>query len=348
MKKLLMTLLAAATVFAGSAYAKSSKHDSDSKKERREKREKQREKHEKRRDDRDDKRSSDKPDKGWVAIDKIDWTKAEKLHTTAGKNDVLLMKVDHVFDGHQAKCYLVRVDLSPSMMFTATPRDKDWGKPMPADEKNPKGVTIYTLRQKTLDFMESVAKRKLPSGKRAKPILAFNTSPWGPWPAPKHLYAAPNGYTVSDGEVVKDSGGRGALFIVYKDGSVDVRSGIPADKANDVWIAHNGFQLVLKDGNNVVSNWNKDDVHPRMGLGITADKKTLYLLAIDGRSKGWSDGATPNDMAVLLKSVGVTDAVNFDGGGSTSLFTWDHSQPTAINKVSGRPTALNICIYESK
>lgn len=57
--------------------------------------------------------------------------------------------------------------------------------------------------------------------------------------------------------------------------------------------------------------------NPRTALGISKDKKTLYLVAVDGRSH--SIGATHSEMTSLLLEYGVYDAIHLDGGGSTSI-----------------------------
>ncbi|WOX13238.1 phosphodiester glycosidase family protein [Streptomyces sp. N50] len=57
---------------------------------------------------------------------------------------------------------------------------------------------------------------------------------------------------------------------------------------------------------------------PRTAAGVTADG-TLLLVAIDGRAKGVSAGATPTEAGRLLLSLGAVDALNLDGGGSTTV-----------------------------
>lgn len=58
--------------------------------------------------------------------------------------------------------------------------------------------------------------------------------------------------------------------------------------------------------------------HPRTVAGIKADG-TILLVTIDGRKPGYSVGANFKESAQLLKSLGAVDAVNLDGGGSTTM-----------------------------
>lgn len=57
---------------------------------------------------------------------------------------------------------------------------------------------------------------------------------------------------------------------------------------------------------------------PRTALGVRADG-SFILYSVDGRQAGYSAGATLADVALRLKELGCVEAVNFDGGGSTTL-----------------------------
>lgn len=59
--------------------------------------------------------------------------------------------------------------------------------------------------------------------------------------------------------------------------------------------------------------------NPRTSAGITQDGKFLILVCVDGRQPGWSDGATIYDMSLWQQSFGAYNAMNFDGGGSTTM-----------------------------
>lgn len=74
--------------------------------------------------------------------------------------------------------------------------------------------------------------------------------------------------------------------------------------------------------------------HPRTAAGVTADGMTLILAVIDGRQPEWSVGVTLQELADVLIAAGAYDAVNLDGGGSTSLYFVD----AAGNVVTNRPS----------
>jgi phosphodiester glycosidase len=57
---------------------------------------------------------------------------------------------------------------------------------------------------------------------------------------------------------------------------------------------------------------------PRTLAGVRADG-TLLLVTVDGRAPGWSAGMTLAEAGRLMRSLGVRDALNLDGGGSSSM-----------------------------
>ena len=57
---------------------------------------------------------------------------------------------------------------------------------------------------------------------------------------------------------------------------------------------------------------------PRTLAGVRADGRVL-LVTVDGRRPGWSAGVTLPEAARLMRSLGARDALNLDGGGSTTM-----------------------------
>jgi len=62
--------------------------------------------------------------------------------------------------------------------------------------------------------------------------------------------------------------------------------------------------------------------NPRTLAGVTADG-TLLFVTVDGRQPGWSVGASFEESALIMQSLGATEAVNLDGGGSTAMAIGD-------------------------
>jgi hypothetical protein len=61
-----------------------------------------------------------------------------------------------------------------------------------------------------------------------------------------------------------------------------------------------------------------DARHPRTAVGVRADGR-LILVAVDGRQPELSVGMTIAELASLLLELGAVEAVNMDGGGSTTM-----------------------------
>lgn len=69
---------------------------------------------------------------------------------------------------------------------------------------------------------------------------------------------------------------------------------------------------------------------PRTALGYNAD--TLFLVVADGRQPKYSTGLTLHELASILIELGATEAINLDGGSSSTFVVED----TVINKPSGQ------------
>ncbi|GIU83072.1 MAG: phosphodiester glycosidase family protein [Acidobacteria bacterium] len=59
--------------------------------------------------------------------------------------------------------------------------------------------------------------------------------------------------------------------------------------------------------------------HPRTAIAKLKDGKIL-MITVDGRQPGYSVGMTLQELAEFLLEMGATDAINLDGGGSTTMF----------------------------
>jgi hypothetical protein len=89
----------------------------------------------------------------------------------------------------------------------------------------------------------------------------------------------------------------------------------------NVWDAIGGFPVLVADGQSVVgtcATWFCISRNPRTGVGVTADGKILMVVA-DGRQAKWSVGISLPQLAGIFRQFGATFALNFDGGGSTTM-----------------------------
>ncbi len=249
------------------------------------------------------------------------------------------------------KAFVMKVDLqTPGLKFTGTPRARNWGEPMP-DVTN-RICKIDTRRQRTADFMLEQRAPVAEGGRGRDLVVAVNTEPWDPWEAPfNHQYGNVYSPMISDGVTVSKRGfGRGAIFAVWKDGTAEITREITGEKAKDVWVSAAGFGIIMT---NAVDIARPDDhaLAPRTAFGLSGNHRYLYLLAVDGRQEGYSLGADMHDLCDILRKAGAADAMNMDGGGSTTLVYWDAEaqKPVVCNRhgESGytRPVAANIGIF---
>jgi exopolysaccharide biosynthesis protein len=70
-------------------------------------------------------------------------------------------------------------------------------------------------------------------------------------------------------------------------------------------------------------------IAPRTAVGILGDGQ-LILVTVDGRIPNASRGLSLTGLAYLMQQLGATDAINFDGGGSTAMAIG----PTLVNRPS--------------
>lgn len=88
--------------------------------------------------------------------------------------------------------------------------------------------------------------------------------------------------------------------------------GLPQIIKDGINIAHS---QALKEGANEKFSLTR---HPRTAIGYSRDKAKLYLITVDGRQK-CSAGMTLNELSEFMLFLGCYNALNLDGGGSTTL-----------------------------
>jgi hypothetical protein len=78
-----------------------------------------------------------------------------------------------------------------------------------------------------------------------------------------------------------------------------------------------GFHVILSNGRPVIGY--REKLHPRTVVGTDASRRTVWLVVVDGRRPGISEGMTYRELAALMQDLGCVDALNLDGGGSTVM-----------------------------
>jgi len=77
-----------------------------------------------------------------------------------------------------------------------------------------------------------------------------------------------------------------------------------------------GNPVLVKNGE--VANLENETLAPRTAVGYSQDGKTMYIVLVDGRQTS-SRGMTLHEMGELMKEFGAYQALNLDGGGSSTI-----------------------------
>lgn len=116
----------------------------------------------------------------------------------------------------------------------------------------------------------------------------------------------------------------GCYLAIDKNGKADLRSSVKTEPlTGDEWQAISvNFGWIIKDGVNQYTTDDHADASraPRTVIGIKEDG-TLVLMMNDGRQSPFSAGMTMKELAEIMLSLGCVDAVNCDGGGSSTFIS---------------------------
>ncbi|HVK97921.1 MAG TPA: phosphodiester glycosidase family protein [Flavisolibacter sp.] len=100
---------------------------------------------------------------------------------------------------------------------------------------------------------------------------------------------------------------QGNPMIVSKDMTIDPTT---------IQDAVGGFHWLIRNGQRVTQG--DPSIEPRTAVGVTTDKK-VYFVVIDGRLATYSNGMNFGQLSHVFFALGVKDAINMDGGGSSTL-----------------------------
>lgn len=122
------------------------------------------------------------------------------------------------------------------------------------------------------------------------------------------------------------------LWTRVQNGTIDSEALVRVDSSPSAVESVGGSPVLLRDGRRVFEDANSSLVrnrHPRTIVGRTRAGDVLFV-TVDGRQPGHSDGMTLAEAADLMRSLGAVDALNLDGGGSSTF--------VVKGKVANRPS----------
>jgi hypothetical protein len=131
-----------------------------------------------------------------------------------------------------------------------------------------------------------------------------------------------NKTTLTSGEKI-----RGLVLIGRGTGADALGALRKGEKARVTWslrgnpeVAISGNKVLLLHGvRRVVDDL---EMHPRTAIGIDRDTGQVLMLVVDGR-QSFSRGYTMVELANLMSTLGAEDALNLDGGGSSTMIALD-------------------------
>ena len=108
----------------------------------------------------------------------------------------------------------------------------------------------------------------------------------------------------------------------------------------------------LYDGGIVILQGNDVDLLPRTVIAIDQHSTKLWMVVVDGRQAGYSEGITLAELGMFLIRLGADRALNLDGGGSSTLAIENADQSAVLNApfqarvpMNLRPVANHFGLY---
>jgi hypothetical protein len=191
-----------------------------------------------------------------------------------------------------------------------------------------------TACQTTLEFAEQYQVQ-----------VALNASPFSPFRKQSGEPMDVVGLGAADGDVYSQPDKRfgGLVFDAVGHPRI-LPAPIDVTRVGAIDDAVGGFHVLVRGGENRVAvieplvSESFANVNPRSAVGLSKDRRTLWLIAVDGRVKGRSEGMTLRELADLGARLGCHDLLNLDGGGSTTLVVQDPASGSyrVVNQPVGR------------
>ncbi|HTD67525.1 MAG TPA: phosphodiester glycosidase family protein, partial [Candidatus Limnocylindria bacterium] len=271
----------------------------------------------------------------WIPIFKgVDRAVATNFPTTTFVNNGVFYT-----DSALQVAHCVRVDLTdPDVQLFPTPRAANYV----ANSSETYSISVSNFIKKYGVQVASAAN-------------FYNTSQ-GTDPNLEGLPAQVFGLSISTGAVVSasdfgpDSNNRWAsmLFTTNKTAFMVLNNSPPGTNTAGIYSAFSGYYAVLTNGviiggaalTPTYPDPTFHQLQPRTLFGLSADRRYFYMLIIDGRQPGYSDGANDDHMGIWLLQFGASDGIAMDGGGSTAMYMADCSgnpQPMGHSSYVGGP-----------
>ncbi len=198
-------------------------------------------------------------------------------------------------DGKRMESFVVDVDVqNPNVAIEAgTPNDGD-------------AFGLQPVRQQA----------KAADGDNHKVVAAVNSDFYN------MATGEPIGVVYKDGRAVKATTGTSHKFFgIKKSGEAVIGDATEYESMKDqLQEALGGNAILVKNGQIYQTPQTGADKEPRTAVGIKEDGDVFFVV-VDGRQEPYSSGISMPDLAQLMIDLGAVNALNLDGGGSSTFTT---------------------------
>lgn len=230
--------------------------------------------------------------------------------------------------------HIVEIDLSnQDIDFQVTPGDKS------------SGMDLYA--RTTGAFLEEFDVQLAINGGFFEPFRA--STPWGYKPKSGDPVNV-KGFAIANGETYSNDYVDYPVICLSAD-RAELQPGMCPPGTTQ---ALAGTPILINNGTAVAHEQNPYHIepHPRTAVAVDTGGHKLWLVIIDGRQPRYSKGATLTELTEILLAVGATDALNLDGGGSSTLVIEGLEGPQLLNApihtripMRERPVANHLGVY---
>jgi len=168
------------------------------------------------------------------------------------------------------------------------------------------------------------ARGGLVRGRTSRPVFA-----WRPGEDPRLSQVAWEGDSlrIGDWSVIRGE----------PDGRTELLAGFPALLSGGAWVGD--LEQAERPGFAAAR-------HPRTAVGWDPERRRLWVVVADGRREGLAEGMTLPELANLFLALGATEALNLDGGGSSTMMVAGRVVSRPSDLAGPRPVVNALVIRE--
>jgi exopolysaccharide biosynthesis protein len=219
-----------------------------------------------------------------------------------------------------------------------------------ADASEPRQQKVFAfrvnLREPTIEFfstsantnggMETLGQTTTTFVNTSQVSLGVNANFFSPVTTIPNDPRALSGLAISRGQIVSTYDNGYPAMLITPGNTASIITAAKLDYS-PYWTAVAGSDRILINGVVQLASCTNDfcNANPRSAIGYSSDGRYFFIIVIDGRQPGWSDGATLYETGQWLLRLGAWNGLNLDGGGSSALAKLQDGAALLLNKPSG-------------